>query len=87
MTVAPAGLDPPSVPTRALDSLAVGEAARVTAVTGDAVIAIRLQEMGFVPGTTVRLVKLAPLGDPLQFELRGYHISLRRAEASQVRIA
>ncbi|MFO0633018.1 MAG: ferrous iron transport protein A [Nannocystaceae bacterium] len=75
------------MPTRALDSLAVGEAARVTAVTGDGVIAIRLQEMGFVPGTAVRLVKLAPLGDPLQFELRGYHISLRRAEASQVRIA
>ena len=48
---------------------------------------IRLAEMGFVVGTPVRLIKVAPLGDPLQFSLRGYHISLRRAEAARVRIA
>lgn len=49
-------------------------------------LAIRLLEMGLVPGTTVKLVKLAPLGDPLQFELHGYHLSLRRAEAARIRV-
>ena len=72
--------------SRALSELAVGESACVAAVDGEGVVMVRLLEMGFVPGTPVRLVKTAPLGDPLQFELRGYHISLRRAEAARIRI-
>ncbi|HET6584240.1 MAG TPA: FeoA domain-containing protein [Nannocystaceae bacterium] len=47
---------------------------------------VRLAEMGFVAGTPVQLVKVAPLGDPLQFRVRGYHISLRRAEAARIRV-
>ena len=70
-----------------LASLAVGESAEVAGLDGDGSLVIRLAEMGFVVGTPVRLVKVAPLGDPLQFSLRGYHISLRRAEAAKVRIA
>jgi len=42
---------------------------------------LRLLEMGFVPGTVVALVKVAPFGDPLEFQVRGCHISLRAAEA------
>ena len=41
----------------------------------------RLLEMGFVSGTTLRFVRSAPLGDPVQVEVRGYQLSLRRAEA------
>jgi ferrous iron transport protein B len=44
----------------------------------------RLLEMGFVPGTTVRVVRLAPLGDPMQVELHGYHVSLRLSEARTI---
>ncbi|MBK6923076.1 MAG: ferrous iron transport protein A [Deltaproteobacteria bacterium] len=73
--------------TRALDQLAVGETATVDSVEGDGAVAIRLQEMGFTAGTKVALVKTAPLGDPLEFTLRGFHISLRRAEAARVRVA
>jgi len=72
---------------RALDSLEIDEAARVVEIAGEGALAVRLAELGFVPGTLVRLVKRAPFGDPLQLELRGYHLSLRRAEAARVRVA
>lgn len=77
----------PPVPRRDLASLSVGESGDVAGLDGDGALVIRLAEMGFVVGTPVRLIKIAPLGDPLQFSLRGYHISLRRAEAARVRIA
>jgi ferrous iron transport protein A len=77
----------PQVPRRDLASLSVGESGDVAGLDGDGALVIRLAEMGFVVGTLVRLIKVAPLGDPLQFSLRGYHISLRRAEAARVRIA
>ena len=69
-----------------LDTLAVGEDAEVAVVQGPGGIAVRLLEMGFVAGTRVRLVKVAPLGDPLELRIRGYHLSLRRAEAAHVRV-
>jgi ferrous iron transport protein A len=49
--------------------------------------AIRLLEMGLTPGALVRVVGRAPLGDPLELEVRGYRLSLRRAEAARVAIA
>jgi ferrous iron transport protein A len=72
--------------TAVLSELGVGRTATVAAVDGDGAVVVRLLEMGFVPGTPVHLVKVAPLGDPLQFRVRGYHISLRRAEAARIRI-
>ena len=70
----------------ALASLRVGETAEVVAVEGDGAIAVRLLEMGFVPGSAVRVVKVAPFGDPLELRLRGYHVSLRKAEAARVQV-
>ncbi len=69
-----------------LDGLELGRSAAVEAVRGEPAMAVRLMEMGFVPGTHVKLIKRAPMGDPLQFQLRGYHISLRRAEAAMVMV-
>jgi Fe2+ transport system protein FeoA len=46
----------------------------------------RLLELGFLPGTPLRAVRRAPLGDPLQVEVCGYHLSLRRREASRILI-
>jgi ferrous iron transport protein A len=71
---------------KTLDQLALGQHARVRAVTGHGPMSVRLLEMGFVPGVEVALVKRAPLGDPLELRLRGYHVSLRRAEARRVEI-
>lgn len=67
-----------------LAALQPGDRARVTAVTGRGALMLRLLEMGFVPGTPVTLIKRAPFGDPLEFQVRGCHISLRAAEAAQI---
>jgi Fe2+ transport system protein FeoA len=47
---------------------------------------IRLLEMGVMEGTEIEVVRLAPLGDPIQIKLRGYHLSLRKQEAEQIEI-
>jgi Fe2+ transport system protein FeoA len=44
----------------------------------------RLMEMGLLVGTSIELVRFAPLGDPLEIKVRGYHLSLRRHEAEQI---
>jgi ferrous iron transport protein A len=72
---------------KTLDQLALGQHARVRAVSGHGPMSVRLLEMGFVPGVEVSLVKRAPLGDPLELRLRGYHVSLRRAEARRVELS
>lgn len=72
---------PPSLAT-----VAVGGQARVADVAGDDAVSLRLLEMGLTPGTAVRVVGRAPLGDPLELELRGYRLSLRRAEAARVAV-
>ena len=63
-----------------------GANARVTRVLGGDAISQRLLEMGLTPGVEVRLVGAAPLGDPLELEVRGYRLSIRRKEAARVDI-
>ena len=70
----------------ALDQLPVGSRARVRSVTGDDELSGRLLEMGLTPGVEVAVVGTAPLGDPLELELRGYRLSVRRSEAARVEI-
>lgn len=69
-----------------LNQLKPGEYARVLRVEGEGPLRRRLMDMGLVRGVEVELVKAAPLGDPLDFRLRGYHLALRRSEAARVRI-
>ena len=67
-----------------LAALGVGARARVIAVKGSGTVARRLMEMGVVPGAPVRVIKAAPLGDPIEIRVRGYHLALRRAEAQSI---
>ena len=69
-----------------LSDLPRGEQRRVIRVDGADDISLRLLEMGLTPGTQVRMLGAAPLGDPLELELRGYRLSLRRLEAARVEI-
>lgn len=69
-----------------LDAVSVGHTVRVHDVEGADAIAIRLLEMGLTPGVPVRLVGRAPFGDPLELELRGYRLSIRRQEAARVAV-
>lgn len=67
-----------------LADLPTGKRARVRAVGDQDELTQRLLEMGLTPGVEIRRVGSAPLGDPLEFELRGYRLSLRRVEAARV---
>ena len=69
-----------------LAALRVGARARVIAVKGSGAVARRLMEMGVVPGARVRVIKAAPLGDPIEVRVRGYHLALRRAEAQSITV-
>ena len=69
-----------------LDCLRAGAPARVIAVKGTGAVARRLMEMGVVPGAPVRVVKAAPLGDPLEVHVRNYHLALRRSEAQTISV-
>lgn len=70
-----------------LADLERGGSAKVTSIAGCDEISIRLMEMGIIPGVEVQMIAVAPLGDPLEFELRGYRLSLRRREAERVSIS
>ena len=63
-----------------------GQRGRILDVTGDDAVAVRLMEMGLTEGAEIELIGFAPLGDPVEFLIRGYRLSLRKAEASRVMI-
>jgi ferrous iron transport protein A len=69
-----------------LNELSVGQSARIVDVVGDDAVAVRLMEMGLTEGEPIELLGAAPLGDPLEFSLRGYRLSLRKSEAARVQI-
>lgn len=69
-----------------LDSLPIGQVARIAAIDGEDAIAIRLMEMGLTEGELIQAHSVAPLGDPIEYEIRGYRLSLRRNEARRVQV-
>lgn len=70
-----------------LDTLKqVGDRGRIVDIAGDDGIAIRLMEMGLTEGEEIELLAFAPLGDPIEYQVRGYRLSLRKAEAQRVEI-
>ncbi len=78
---------PTTTPGRVtLDTLKIGQEAQIERLRGGRANAQRLQEMGLIPGTTVRVLKFAPLGDPIELMLRGYHLTLRKEEASFIEV-
>ena len=70
-----------------LADLSSGQQATVEQVEGTDQISLRLLEMGLTPGCEIRFVGVAPLGDPIEIELRGYRLSLRRTEAQRVQVS
>jgi ferrous iron transport protein A len=69
-----------------LDTIPRDVNARVASVEANGAHGLRLMEMGLVPGAPVRVVKTAPLGDPIQVCIRNYHLALRRTEARSIRV-
>ena len=76
----------PAIDARPLTDLPIGQSAAITHLVGPPEIRMRLLEMGLTSGTTVRLVRVAPLGDPVELAVRGYRLSVRKSEAAAVMI-
>jgi Fe2+ transport system protein FeoA len=72
--------------TRPLNLIGIGCRGCVVAVMGEADLRRRLLEMGFCNGACVEVVRRAPLGDPIEFRLRGYHLSLRADQARNIHV-
>lgn len=69
-----------------LAPLPIGSTGRVVEVQGSDEVAQRLMEMGLTPGAEFTIIGQAPLGDPLELELRGYRLSVRRSEAARITV-
>ncbi|WP_312942231.1 FeoA family protein [Oscillibacter sp.] len=69
-----------------LDTLPIGQKAVITAVGGQGALRCRLLDMGLIPKTTVRIERVAPLGDPMELLVRGYSLSLRREDARNIEV-
>ena len=69
-----------------LDKLPLGQEAVITGVGGESALRCRLLDMGLIPRTTVRVEKVAPLGDPIELRIRGYALSLRKEDARNITV-
>ena len=74
-------MTPPNI---RLDELGPGESAVIVEIIGDDVVASRLMEMGLIEDEPISMVGRAPMGDPTEYSVRGYRISLRKNESTRV---
>ena len=56
----------------------------ISQVGGEGALRLRFLDMGLIPGTTVTLRKIAPMGDPIQIQVRGYELTIRREDARKI---
>jgi ferrous iron transport protein A len=70
-----------------LSQIQTGHVVQIVRITGQSSFRRRLMELGLVPGTRVELVRVAPLGDPVELLVRGASLSIRKAEASVIEVA
>jgi len=72
--------------TKLLSELKPGQKGKVVRVGGSGAIHRRILDMGVVPGAEIEVERVAPLADPVEFKLLGYHLSLRKEEAQNVHV-
>ena len=69
-----------------LSELKIGQSAKIESVGSKGATRQHLLDMGIIPNTIIKFVKLAPLGDPMEFKLRGYSLSLRKDDARSIKV-
>ncbi|MCD6305874.1 MAG: iron transporter FeoA [Desulfobacteraceae bacterium 4484_190.1] len=69
-----------------LDAMKPGQECEILDITAEGIVGQRLMDMGFIPGARVKMVRNAPLVDPVEFLMKGCHISLRHSEAKKVEV-
>lgn len=67
-----------------LSELKAGESGRIKKIFGEGALHKKLLDMGIIKGTKIEVTKVAPLGDPVDIKIKGYHLSLRKEEAAQI---
>lgn len=69
-----------------LRDVKIGETATVVKLHGEGAIKRRIMDMGITKGVVIKVVKVAPLGDPIEINVRGYELSLRKADADLIEV-
>ena len=69
-----------------LRDVPIGGTAKVKKLNGEGAVKRRIMDMGITKGVEVKIVKVAPLGDPLEIKVRGYQLSLRKADAEMIEV-
>ena len=69
-----------------LDKIKVGKTVVVKSVGGEGLLRQHFLDMGVIPGAEAMVVKLAPMGDPMELQIHGYELTLRLAEAAQIEV-
>ena len=69
-----------------LDQMKPGEKGKIRTVGGEGALRLRFLDMGLIPRTEVMVLKLAPMGDPIEIRIRGYHLTLRKDEARWIEV-
>ncbi len=64
----------------------ISEVATITKVEGNGPLRLRLLDMGLIPNTVVKIQKIAPLGDPIQIQVRGYELTIRKEDAEKIQV-
>ena len=64
----------------------IGETVKVVKLTGEGAVKRRIMDMGITKGVDVHMVRVAPLGDPIEVTVRGYELSLRKADAEMIEV-
>lgn len=67
-----------------INDLQIGQQGIISAVGGEGALRLRFLDMGLIPGTKVLLQKVAPMGDPIQIQVRGYELTIRREDAKMI---
>ena len=71
---------------KTLKEVKVGESAKVVRLHGEGAVKRRIMDMGLTKGTELYIRKVAPLGDPIEVKVRGYELSLRKADAAMIEV-
>ncbi len=69
-----------------INDLKIGQSGEISAVGGSGPLRLRFLDMGLIPGTKVLLQKVAPMGDPIQIQVRGYELTIRREDAAMISV-
>ena len=71
---------------RTLRDVKIGESVKVKALKGEGPVRRRIMDMGITKGVEINLRKIAPLGDPIEVNVRGYELTLRKSEAENIEV-